>query len=304
MAMLPHLFVLSQIKNRLEVLRNNPSHIGFALEGYGEIDNRVMNVYGAKYIDRCIQWFQNNSFTTTLGYRLDMEKLPSISILYEGGREKQQWLGDYGSYETIAVDPKTYALFDMKDLDVDGNIIVSKSAKLDDKIWRGLLIKQGKIVRSITSLGKNSDDDLIIYLSSPLEPLEINFKGWAVVSQTESKLRVIGSSLDAVKITVYLTIAGDPEICEMVSCVLRYILKQSRIGLADIGLNEATFQHGSLSRYEVHEGANVWQTEFVITGLLTDRWIISESLPPDRFNLAIDAESSNTDLEGVRVYED
>lgn len=304
MAMLPHLFVLSQIRNRLEVLRNNPSHIGFALEGYGEIDNRVMNVYGAKYIDRCIQWFQSNSFTTTLGYRLDMEKLPSISILYEGGREKQQWLGDYGSYETIAVEPKTYALFDMKDLDVDGNIIVSKSAKLDEKIWRGLLIKQGKIVRSITSLGENSDGDLIIFLSSPLKPLEITFKGWAVVSQTESKLRVIGSSLDAVKITVYLTIAGDPEICEMVSCVLRYILKQSRLGLADVGLNEATFQHGSLSRYEVHEGSNVWQTEFVITGLLTDRWIISESLPPDRFNLAIDAESSNTHYEEVRVYED
>lgn len=297
---LPHLYILRYLEAKMEFLRNHPEHVHHLLCGF---QNPVLmsSVYGAKYIDQCIEWFQNHSFHFVLGYRLDMDKLPSICVMYEGGSETTQFVGDYGEVEKVRIQPAEYAKMDVKDIQ-DGNLIISKLLNMEDKIWRNLIVSKGKFKASIKSFGRTAEGDLIVYLSNPAE-LKLGLDGWKVQSFVDSKFRSIGSSMDRVKVKVYLTIQGDPELCEMVSCIVRYLLKQSRLFLANNGLYNSTFGHGPLSRNADFEESTVWSMEFTISGEQQDRWIMTESTPGDKLELEVYSKSDKPGNEDVLVWQ-
>lgn len=303
MALLPHIVVLHSIKSSIEFLKNNPEHITFLLGGY-QLNADLAAIYGAHFIDQAIRWITNNEIQFALGYRLDIAKVPSICVMYEGGQEDQQFIGDFGSYVPVKVTPTTYASnFLAKDVDADGNLVVSAQSYLEKKIWSRLILKKGAISRVIQSLTRDASGDLVLNLDAPIE-LSDGLSHWDVVSCVDTKVRVVGASLDDVRVKVFMDVAGDPELGEILSCLMRYILKQSRMHLINNGLNNCTFSHSSIMRNDNYEGTNVWSTEYTITGKLTDQWILLDVDNIDRVILTLSADQSeDTPEDNVKVWE-
>jgi len=292
MIILPHLTVLKDLKARIDLLRRRPDHLTFLLDGYNS--DALEGVFGAKYVDQAIEWLEKNDFQYVTGYRLDSAKLPNIAVVYEGGKETEQFLGDYGSMRYQAIEPKEYARFKIGYLDDNGNPTVSSRLQLDTKIWRSLVMTNGTVSRIIKGFDKTDSRVMTILLDEAL-PEDAALHEWRVVSSVNQKNYVIGSSMDSVAIKVYLTVAGDPELCEMLSTIVRYCLKQSRLALANSGLENSTFHHGALARSADHDEQNIWVMEFMIRGSLIDQWIISESQAPDRHSLEVSASSEGSE---------
>jgi len=298
MILLPHLYVLQYLKKQFAFLREKPEHLEFLLGGF-DINSEMTDIYGAQYIDKAIKWFSENDFNFVLGYRLDLDKLPNICVTYEGGSEEQQFIGDYAGIEKVAINPKTYASFDIKNINNDGNIVVSKDLNLRNKIWRRLLVKNKKFESQIIDFQADENDDLVLVLSIKADKT-LPLANWKAVSPLKSKNRLIGSSFDRVKISVYLNIAGDPELAETISCVLRYLLKQSRMYLMNNGMEEVTFSHSALSRSVDFPESNVWITQHSINGSLQEQWIITESNGVDCVELTVKAEQK-VDTDSIFV---
>jgi len=285
MILLPHLYILQYLKKQLSFLREKPEHLEFLLRGFC-LNDEMNDVYGAPYIDMAIKWIMENEFHYTLGYRLDIDKLPNICVTYEGGSEERQFIGDYGETHRMSIEQKSYASFDIKNITDEGNLIVSKDLNLQNKIWRRLIVKNKKFQSQIINFETDKNGDFVIVLdvkADKTQPL-IN---WKAVSCLDSKNLIVGSSFDRVRITVYVNVAGDPELSELISCIIRFLLKQSRIYLIENGMEDVTFSHSALSRSADFPESNVWITQHTINGSLQEQWIITESKGVDKIQLSV-----------------
>lgn len=300
MILLPHLFVLQYLKKECQRLRGNPSELEFLLCGYNYCD--IKDVYGEDYIAKAIQWFQNNEIFFMLGSRLDMDKLPSICVTYEGGSENEQFIGHDGGTRKVSIPARQYAKFSIKDL-VNGDLLVSAAEKIKTKVWRNLVVKNGKFSAKITDILPSGDDDILV-LSKKASLDKVSLQDWSAESFVVSKTRHIGSSMDSVTVNVYLTIQGDPELAEMVSTIIRYLLKQAHLYLESRGLYESRMSHSALSRSADFDESQVWTVEFGINGTLQDMWIMSESTKGDKLDLDIVAKNGdNNEDEDVSVWQ-
>lgn len=300
MILLPHLYILQYIKNQMSFLREKPEHLEFLLRGF-TLNDEMNDIYGAPYIDMAIKWIMENEFHYTLGYRLDMDKIPNICITYEGGTEERQFIGDFGETHKVSMNPKIYASFDIKNIDSEGNLVISKDLNLKNKIWRRLLVKNKKFQSQILDLQNNKDDDLVLVLDLKADK-KLPLTDWKIISCLDSKNLIIGSSFDRVRISIYVTVAGDPELAELISCVIRYLLKQSRPYLISNGMEDITYMHSALSRSADFPESNVWLTQHTISGALQEQWIITESKGADRIELTVKAKQK-TQEDTVVVYD-
>lgn len=300
MILLPHLFILQYLKKQISFLREHPEHLEFLLRGF-TLNDDMNDIYGAPYIDMAIKWLEENDFHFTLGYRLDLDKLPNICITYEGGSEERQFIGDYAETQRVSVNPKIYASFDIKNFDNEGNLIVSKDLNLKNKIWRRLLVKNKKFQSQILGMETNSDGDLVLILDVKANK-NLPLTNWKAVSCLDSKNLIIGSSFDRARITVYVNVAGDPELAELISCIIRYLLKQSRPFLIENGMEEVAFSHSALNRSADFPESNVWITQHTISGALQDQWIITESKGVDRIELTVKGKQK-IEEDTVIVYD-
>lgn len=300
MILLPHLYILQYLKKQFSYLRDHPEHLEFLLSGF-LLNDEMNNIYGAPYIDKAMKWISENEFYFTLGYRLDLDKLPNICVTYEGGSEERQFIGDYADTQKVSINTKTYAFFDIKDIDADGNLVVSKDLNLTNKVWRRLLVKNKKFESQIIDFQTNKNDDLVLVLSLKADKT-LPLSGWKAVSPLKAKSLVIGSSFDRARVTVYMNIAGDPELAELISCVLRYLLKQSRMYLLKNGMEDISFSHSALNRNADFPESNVWLTQHTINGALQDQWIITESNGADKIQLTVKATEKN-ESDTVIVYD-
>jgi hypothetical protein len=297
---LPHALVLDRLRKSLDRLRNHPEELGFVLSSFCLEGNQ--NIYGAQYIDRAIKWITENEIHYSLAARADAAKFPSITVTYEGGTEGENFIGDYAGTKSVTVKPTEYARFPVKSFS-GKQLVVSKQLKLEDKIWRSLIVKQGKFTATIKSFERDSVDDLVIVLDKEI-PIGLELMDWKAQSFVDKKTWIIGSSLDAVRVRVITNVAGDPEICEMFSMIVRYILKQSRFFLATNGLTNPEFSHSALMlNEESRPEYQVFSMEFNISGLLTDQWVLSEALSADRIVFDIVARSEQPNTEEVVVWE-
>lgn len=300
MILLPHLFTLQYLKKQLSFLREKPEHLEFLLRGF-TLNDEMNDIYGAPYIDRAIKWIMENEFYYTLGYRLDIDKLPNICVTYEGGSEERQFIGDYGETQRVSINQKNYASFDVKDINAEGNLVVSKDLQLENKIWRRLIAKNKKFESQIIDLQTDKNGDFVLVLDLKADK-SLPLTNWKAISCLDSKNLIIGSSFDRVRITVYVNIAGDPELGELISCIIRYLLKQSRPYLIYNGMEDVTFSHSALSRSADFPESNVWITQHTINGSLQEQWIITESKGADKIQLTVKAKQK-VEEDTVVVYD-
>lgn len=286
----PHIIVLHWVRLELKKLASNPDYLNFSLGGY-RYGTSIEDVYGAQYIDKAVQWIQNNekNFNFSLGYRLDVAKLPSVSVMFSGGTEARQIVGDDAGYLLEDVFPEKYAEFHASDITSDGHLVVSADYRLEDKIWRGLVIqKNGVAGRKIIGLLKESSNrPLKIITDQPFSYAD-GLSSWSVYSCADQKRFLIGSSFDRISVKVYLDMPGDPELCEVMSSVMRAILKNARMYLIANGLNEVTLGYSPIGRNESYSGLNVWTAEFTISGQMTDRWLMSEQSLSDKMTYEVE----------------
>jgi len=300
MILLPHLYILQYLKKQFSFLREKPEHLEFLLRGF-LINDEMNDIYGAPYIDKAMKWISENEFYFTLGYRLDLDKLPNICVTYEGGSEERQFIGDYADTQKVTINSKTYASFDIKNIDADGNLVVSKDLNLTNKIWRRLLVKNKKFESQIIDLQTNADNDLVLVLDLKADS-SLPLMDWKAISPLKAKNLIVGSSFDRARITVYMNIAGDPELAELMSCIVRYLLKQSRPYLLNNGMEDISYSHSALSRSADFPESNVWITQHSINGSLQDQWIITESNGADKIELTVKAKQK-IEPDTVIVYD-
>lgn len=300
MILLPHLFILQYLKKQLSFLREKPEHLEFLLGGF-TLNEEMSDIYGPIYIDKAIKWIMENEFYFTLGYRLDIDKLPNICVTYEGGSEERQFIGDLAESQKVSINQKAYASFDIKDINIDGDLVISKDLNLQNKIWRRLLAKNKKFQSQIIDLKTDKNGDLVLVLDIKADKT-LPLTGWKAISCLDSKNLIVGSSFDRVRITVYVNLAGDPELSELISCIVRYLLKQSRSYLIYNGMEDISFSHSALSRSADFPESNVWLTQHTINASLQDQWIVTESKGADKIELTIKAKQK-TEEDTVIVYE-
>ena len=302
MILLPHLFILQYLKRQLSFLRQKPEHLEFLLSGFA-FNCEMQDIYGAVYIDKAMKWLMENEFHYTLGYRLDIDKLPNICVTYEGGSEEREFIGDYADTKQISLRPKVYANFDIKTVNQDGNLVVSKDLNLQNKIWRRLIVKNKKFESKILNFESDTNGDLVIILENKAE-ISLGLTGWKAQSCLNAKNLTIGSSFDRIKVSIYVSLAGDPELSELISCIIRYLLKQSRIYLIENGLNDISFMHSSINRSGDFPESNVWITQHTINGSLQDQWIITESNGVDRIELTVNSLAEVNGDEVIDPYQE
>jgi hypothetical protein len=286
----PHVIVLHWIRSELKKLSVNPNYLNFCLGGYCYSPS-MQNIYGAKFIDKAAEWLRVNEkhFNYNLGYRLDSSKLPNVTVMFSGGTETTQVMGDDAGYFMSDIYPVKYAEFHASGITEEGYLSVSSDYHLEDKIWRGLVLqKKGILPRVITGLIKESEDADLKIITPENFSLVDGLDSWTVYSSASAKRVSMGGSFDRINIKVYMDIPGDPELAEVMSSVMRAALKNARLYLMQHGLNEVSLSYSPVGRNESYSGVNVWTTEFTISGKMTDRWIINESALPDQMNYEIE----------------
>lgn len=316
---LPHLFVLQQIKRSLQYLRANPEHISMALEGYS-IDQDVSSIFGAKRIDDAIYWLQNNEFHYATAYSLDSDKFPSINVQFNGGSESKQFLGDESgqTYRGQDLIPKVYAkglvfkgITDERTYEEKNNTkspvlkygypIVSKSIGIRDKVHRYLTLTNGKTSFKITGFSTDNTDDILI-LDSTMTDSQWRNTSWTVQNNYTSQYYTVNSSFDRISINIQVKLTADPEVTEMVGCVMRYILKRSRLSLLRMGLQSPTFSHSGL-KYVEQQNNPTFILQYTITGEYVDKWLASPIEGVDFVSTSLEvAEDYNSPDDSVITY--
>lgn len=293
--MLPHLYVLQYLKQRLAGLRANPDELEYL---FCEFNSPILrSTYGPEYIAQAIEWFQNHEIYTMLGSRLNTDKVPSLCVTYEGGSETKQFLGDMGSSYLVDVAPPVYARFDIQNVISPNSLLLSGVTNARKKIWRGLTVENGAFSAKIQEIYPKGTDFEIV-LSKPVSLAEVNLQNWVAKSSVDFKNRQLGSSLDSITIKVFLTIQGDPELHEAISMVIRYLMKQARMFLANHGLENAVNSHSAMGISSDHPETQVWVSEHTIQGLQVDTWILVETQSPDKMELRVKAsEYPDTQIE-------
>lgn len=282
----PHVLVLSLIKRVFESLRKDPDLIHFILSGY-EQDGAISNIYGDTFIRNAVEYLRTVNIHYVLGYRIDTAKLPNICVTCEGGTEATQFIGDFGRIENQSLPPAKYGTFHISSLDSDGNPLVSVEFKPGAILWPGVQIvdKTNKITRTVRGLIQAPGaQEVTVELNKPLK-LENGLDGWTSISPNKSRIRTIGSSLDAVTVKIYMDVAGDPELCDVMNSVMRHAIKQSRLLLMAYGFNKPTARYSQIAKNTSYQGENVWTAEFSISGEMTDEWVLSDSETIDAIQL-------------------
>jgi hypothetical protein len=287
----PHVIILHWIRSEFKRLSQHPEYMNFILGGYA-YNPSMSNIYGAKFVDNAVTWFKNNekTFNYVLGYRLDMSKVPSVSVMASGGTESRQIIGDYDGAEFVDIYPQKFTTFHASGVSDEGWLIVPKEYNLEQTIWRGLTIaRDGVEPKTITGLLKLEDENLLIEANSPFS-LEEGLSDWQIYSCSNAKRYAIGSSFDRISVQIYMDVPGDPELCEMMSSVMRAALKNARMYLIANGLNEVSIAYSPIGKNESYGGVNVWTAQFTLNAVMTDRWIMNESVLPEYMRLVMECE--------------
>jgi hypothetical protein len=316
---MPHLFVLQQIKRSMQFLRSNPDHIGVALEGY-IVDTGVKSIFGVRRIDEAIEWIQKNEFHYATAYSLDSDKFPSINVQFNGGAESKLSLGDESGmvYAGSSLNPTVYAkglrfknITDERTYEEKTNTkspvtkygypIVPKGIDIRNRVYRYLTLTNGTISFKITGFSTDGTDDILV-LDKTMTDLQWRDSVWTVQNTFTQQNYTVNTSFDRVSIDVQLKMTGDPEITEMIGCLIRYILKQSRRPLINLGLQNPTFSHSGL-KYVKMQNNPTFILQYSITGEYIDTWLDVPIMPVDYLSVDLEvAEDYNSSADSVITY--
>jgi len=115
-----------------------------------------------------------------------------------------------------------------------------------------------------------------------------------IISPIDIKKWGLGSSLDSIKIDIFLQIAGDPELCETIGLILKGILKQARLFMGYQGLSRIKIgSSGIMKSDDYKDQGEVFVIQFTITADSQETYFLTEQKLIDRFILNIQPGDRN-----------
>ena len=293
------LITVAILDDAFQFASKNPHHIEFVLSQFTQ-NKALKELVGQNHIKDCIDFIVNNRVNIVPYYSADLEQLPSIGVVSQG-HEGQQFLGDHGREQLVDINrPVTYADFNAKSIN-GSTMIVPSEYKLHETLWPGLIvenkdssIKSAKL-ESIFTEGTQT----VLELSEDFEK-GTSLKNWIARSVGSFKGYKIASSIDDVDIHVILTTEGDIVLHRLLSIVLRWAFKRSRLNFDKYGLQVATFNWGAPNLIENAE--HIFESRCTISAKFTDSWIEQEfnTLDSMKTSVCLDVDSDD-DRENVRI---
>jgi hypothetical protein len=271
------LITVAILRERLIFLSKHPDYIEFMLLPF-IVNKGLEELVGRQYIAQAVEFIMNNRIMVAPYYELEPKIRPAIAVV-ASGNEEQQFLGDEGfSCPTAIVQPRVYATFDALSISEDGMVIsVPLAYDLQSKLWPGLYVKNGSIVRMIRGLAVK-ETQVDIYVTESISA-GTPIKGWVAQSAETVKGYHINESVDRVRIQCKLQTTGDYSVHRLLSIVVRYCLKSSRLLFDSMGVQVATFSYTPPMPSEMTEME--FETVYTIEGLLKESWVIAEFQTPD-----------------------
>jgi hypothetical protein len=290
------LVVVAGLKDALDFLSKNPSHIEFLLGQFCQ--EPILKIVGQEYVKKCIDAIQEQRIEVAPYYQMDLKKRPSIAVV-ASYTEDIQFMGDYGSEnpQALTLPAKKYVSFDA--IDIDGcKIVVSSALNLDKILWHGLILSNGKEKAKLTGILKK-DNSTEIFIDKEL-PKNTKLSGWGAYSGIYQKGYLINSSVDTVNVQCNFQSVGDYSVHRLMATIIRACLKKQRLWFDSYGLQVSTFSQTPPILSE--EAETEFQTIFTINGKVTDSWIAKEYELPDeaaKIVLEIVADSGDDDKDEV-----
>lgn len=262
------------IKKKLKFLRDNPEHLNFLLCSYPP------EIVGIEFIKQAAQYVIDNKIHTHLHYNIDNHKEPSISIISHGS-ESENFIGDAGSQQIVGNHsrceknkPIVIAEWDVNSY--DGEVItVSPEYSLNEKLWPGLFIKNGDFITSIDSIPYENK----ICLKDEV-PENTPLKGWSALTGGYDSIYKMGASIDEANIDFTLTTYGEPSIHRLISLILRYVIKSSRLAFDQSRMQNIRMSYQPMMLSDEHDMKFV--SSYRISGKFTDHWLESIVDTPDK----------------------
>lgn len=270
------LMVCSVISKQLQFLSKNPKHLEYILGMLREYNN-IQDHVGVEHIKQCIDFIVNNEVHIAPYYEVDIKKTPSIVVI-NSGVEAEQFIGDQSGQFLVddcnfPIQLPRIVFTEWDASSYNGTIMkVAKEYALDKKLWHNVFIKNGDFISRMDGL-KIEDDAHYIYLKDEL-PSTVPLKGWQAVSSLPQSGLLMASSMDDVTVQMKLTTTGDYSVHRLLSIVLRYCIKKSRLDFDSYGLQVATFSYSPPALSD--EADMHFESVYTITGKSRDLWIERE----------------------------
>lgn len=292
---LADMIVIEVIEKALLNLRNNPHHLEFILGGYHKSDF-LKKLHGSNYIRQCVGLILENRLHVSPYYVLDTNRLPNVVVtaIYN---EEQQFMGDFGSDCTLALQPKCYAKFNASELSTDLlTLKVTKPSSLEKVLRPGMFLCNGDFSVRIDMIVTGP-----VYTEiSSQSPLLNKLSGWEAKSSPQARFTVVNSSLNACTAMLKIKSSGDIETHKLLCMVLRYCLKFSRLSLENLG-----FQRTSVTQQmTILEDADqsIFATTFQISGVIADSWIVKESTSPEFLDIIMCAVPEDLETNDIVAF--
>jgi len=295
------LLVASAIEERLEFLSRHPDHLEFLLcplTSNAQIRKKV----GAEYITQCIDFVTKNRINVVPFYAIEMEKIPTISVIYQGV-ENQKFIGDYGAQQIMPqIEPRTiYARWDVKAI-ADDVLEVPVDYKLEQKIWPNIYVTCGTFTTVLKGIEVGDETKPTkLYLAEAV-PSGTSLKGWGAISGMVHKGYNLNASMDAVTVQCMLTTNGDPGIHRLLQLVLRYCLKSSRMYFESNGFYNTEISYNA--PIVADPNMVIYESTATINGQYNEHWIFNEFYTPDpasKISICLTATNDTTPEAEVRL---
>lgn len=277
-------------------LRRNPHHLEFITCSY-HATPYLRDLHGDKYIEQVVKLITENRIFVEPGYRLDAAKFPSITVI-ASYTEDQQFIGDYGdSYEQSVVKPTIYKTFDSKALSADKKTLTAPKG-LDVELYalpgRVLVAPDNTKYRIVQTVITDAGVEIFTDVEMP----QI-LPSWKIQSLDVSRIAEVNTSLNNADISIQLTTTGDIEVHKLLGLVCRYALKWNRRFFESQGLQVSVSSQSYPTITD--ETQMIIQTQFRLSGKITDSWIVQESNNPAEldYNMCVVPQKEDESKEHV-----
>lgn len=294
------LAVQAVIQEGLTNLRRNPHHLEYILGKYCSIPYVAKRV-GPEFIKNAMIMILKSELTTRPYYTENIDQYP-ILILASSYTEDQKFLGDFGGYDTEAVQkqaqfsssPTIYATFDSVSI-VGDEMSVHNDYGLADKLFSGVYVFGSDVYAQVKGI-KKEETKTVLYLDRKF-PKKTTLKGWKASTMPVKMFSITNSSTNSVTVQISLFTSGDPELHRVYAQVIRYCLKRGRKYMEGYGLYDSSFSQEPMT--VMNDEGLIFRTGFGMQCIEEDEWIEMDITTINRVELEVVANSLDPTKEPV-----
>lgn len=286
------------IEDGLKSLREHPHRLEYILNRHCQIQ-KLSEKVGDKYIKNAMDLIMTAKLIVRPYFVPDQDQYPNVMIA-ASYTEDQTFFNDYGSVEDLpkhVIEPILYAEFDLKGIGKD-KLIVSPNYKLEEKVWIGLEVTNGKESAKVTGIFVREGKDTELFIDKTL-PEGTALRGWKAQTPKTNKAAVINVSSDKVTIQCKLATSGDPDVHRIFATVMRYCLKRGRKLFDFYGIQNVYV--AQTPPMVTGQEDMIMETVFTVEGIIHDSWIEREVEPVGRIDLESVLVSENPKNQRVKL---